>query len=303
MSKSPWMKFYPSDWQGDEALQMASLAARGLWIECLCIMHNNGGYLQVGNQPVTERNLSIKVGVEVEQITELLSELENLGVFSRTRKGVIFSRRMLSDLQKSQKSRKNGQKGGNPSLCDKRKNQTWDNPEDKPPDKRPRGQKPDAREKKGYTDVYPKKTKSGYPDEFERWYQNYPHKVGKLEAYRAFQKARQKADLQTLIEGVEHYKRTKPPDQKYCNPATWLNQERWLDQPAQQPEGDANGTTRRAGYDPREAHALALQDQTRRPRNTGGQGVAETPVDPGELRGGGVLDRPAAKSLSGPSDG
>ena len=147
MSNNPWMKFYPSDWQGDEALQMASLAARGLWIECLCIMHNNGGYLQIGNQPVTERHLSIKVGVDTDQLIELFNELESLGVFSRTRKGVIYSRRLLSDLKKSKKARKNGQKGGSPSLCYKTENQNWVNLQDKPPDKPPRGQRPEKKEK------------------------------------------------------------------------------------------------------------------------------------------------------------
>ena len=35
----PWIKFYPRDWRGDQALRVVSLAARGLWIEMLSIMH------------------------------------------------------------------------------------------------------------------------------------------------------------------------------------------------------------------------------------------------------------------------
>ena len=34
-----WFKFYPSDWRADPALRMCSIAARGLWMEMLCVMH------------------------------------------------------------------------------------------------------------------------------------------------------------------------------------------------------------------------------------------------------------------------
>lgn len=35
----PWLKFYPTDWRSDPALKMCSLAARGLWIEMIALMH------------------------------------------------------------------------------------------------------------------------------------------------------------------------------------------------------------------------------------------------------------------------
>jgi hypothetical protein len=40
-------------------------------------------------------------------------------------------------------------------------------------------------------------------------------------------------ELETLIRARDRYIATKPPDRPWCNPATWLNQERWLDEPAQ----------------------------------------------------------------------
>ena len=39
MSKRPWMKFYPADWRAEPSLRFTSLAARGLWIEMLALMH------------------------------------------------------------------------------------------------------------------------------------------------------------------------------------------------------------------------------------------------------------------------
>ncbi len=37
MSGTTWSKFYWSDWLSDSALRAVSSAARGLWIDMLCI--------------------------------------------------------------------------------------------------------------------------------------------------------------------------------------------------------------------------------------------------------------------------
>ena len=106
---TPWMKFYPTDWRGDQGLRAVSLAARGLWIEMLMIMHecNPYGYLVQGTRPVSTDVLSRMVGASPLEIEPLLAELETAGVFNRTeRSGVIYSRRMTKDRQKANKCRK-----------------------------------------------------------------------------------------------------------------------------------------------------------------------------------------------------
>jgi len=72
--------------------------------------------------------------------------------------------------------------------------------------------------------------RGGYTQEFETWYAGYPNRVGKAAAARAFKKARQRAELDALRAGVERYKASKPVDREWCNPSTWLNQDRWLDE-------------------------------------------------------------------------
>ena len=58
--KLPWMKFYPADWRADPALRMCSLAARGLWMEMLSIMHEADprGSLRTNVSNATVRCLS-----------------------------------------------------------------------------------------------------------------------------------------------------------------------------------------------------------------------------------------------------
>lgn len=140
----PWFKFYPTDWRADPALRMCSLAARGLWIEMLGLMHDAAqyGHLLVANKPPTDAQLAVLIGAPPEQISELVGELEAAAVFSRTRKGVIFSRKMVRDQKKAEQARKNGKKGGNPSLRKDTDNLPPDNQKVKGHD---RPQKPEAR--------------------------------------------------------------------------------------------------------------------------------------------------------------
>jgi hypothetical protein len=44
MSTRPAFQFYPSDWHGNAKLQRCSLAARGAWMEILCILHDSDEY-------------------------------------------------------------------------------------------------------------------------------------------------------------------------------------------------------------------------------------------------------------------
>jgi len=76
-------------------------------------------------------------------------------------------------------------------------------------------------------------TEPSVKEAFAKWYQNYPHKIGRLQAEKAFIGAIKKTDLETLQAGLEAYKKSKPADRAWCNPSTWLNQERWSDQPAE----------------------------------------------------------------------
>jgi hypothetical protein len=101
------MKFYPADWQADELLGMCTLAARGLWLEMIGIMHKADpyGHLVVNGRPPTDTQLAALARCPPDQIPSLLEELENAGVFSRTRTRVIYSRRMTRD----ERRRKDGE--------------------------------------------------------------------------------------------------------------------------------------------------------------------------------------------------
>jgi hypothetical protein len=83
-----------------------------------------------------------------------------------------------------------------------------------------------------------KETPSSVSD-FDKFWQRYPHKIGKGAAKKAFKKAN--VPLDTIFAGLARYTATKPRDRPWCNPATWLNQERWQDQPADYSVKNGNG--------------------------------------------------------------
>jgi hypothetical protein len=128
---SPWLKFYPSAWRADPALRMCSIAARGFWMELLCVMHEAQprGSLLVNGNPVTEKQLAGIANVSVKEAAAYMAELEAAGVFSREDNGTVYSRRMRRDEEKAQKDKENGKGGGNPRL------KGGVNPQGNPPDK------------------------------------------------------------------------------------------------------------------------------------------------------------------------
>lgn len=71
-----------------------------------------------------------------------------------------------------------------------------------------------------------------FEDDFNEFWRNFPHKVGKLAAQAAYKKARTMASAQQILEGVERYKTTKPAYADWCHPRTFLCQGRWLDEVA-----------------------------------------------------------------------
>jgi hypothetical protein len=85
---------------------------------------------------------------------------------------------------------------------------------------------------------------------FDDFWKQYPHKVGKGAAFKAYLLALRKAEHATLMAGLARYA-AKQDDRPWCNPATWLNQERWLDAPA------AQGPPRAAAQQPVKEHRNA----------------------------------------------
>ncbi|MDY0038596.1 MAG: hypothetical protein RBS05_22045 [Zoogloea oleivorans] len=116
--KRPAFQFYPADWRKDPALSACSLAARGLWIELMCVAHEGDTYgvLSINGKPMAPAQIARMVGESPSIINRLLAELEGAGVFSRDEQGCIYSRRMVKDERLRNVRANAGRLGGNPNL-------------------------------------------------------------------------------------------------------------------------------------------------------------------------------------------
>lgn len=217
MTKTPWLKWYPADWRQEPTLRMCSRAARSLWMDMLGLMHDAEpyGHLLINGKRPSHKQLAAVLGDGLKDTERWLAELSEAGVYSVTDDGTIYCRKMVRDEQKRQEDKANGGLGGNPRL------KPPDNGGVNPPDK---AQKPETRSQSISDDPI-------FLVEFDLWYSSYPAKKGKPKALAAYKRARGKADAQTLLAGVARYKKMKPAWQEWAHPASWLNAERWLDEP------------------------------------------------------------------------
>lgn len=116
MSGTVSTRWYFPDWLSDPGLRASSLAARGLWMDLLCVAGANKGkdhgYVIIGGRVASDADIARMVGAAVEEIKTLVAELAANGVFNRDRRQAIYCRRMV----RAEKSRTNGRLGGNPNL-------------------------------------------------------------------------------------------------------------------------------------------------------------------------------------------
>jgi hypothetical protein len=97
--KRPAFQFYPGDWRKDVELRACSLAARGLWIDLMCVAHDCEpyGHLMLNGKPMTMQQMAGQIGVPAAQVKKLLDELIESGVARTTDQGAIYSKRMVAD--------------------------------------------------------------------------------------------------------------------------------------------------------------------------------------------------------------
>lgn len=104
----------------------------------------------------------------------------------------------------------------------------------------------------------------GWPADYrERFWETYPHRVGKSDALAKLDRIRKskRVTFDKLMSGLSAYIRSKPPDRQWCNPATWLNQGRWDDEPSTDIQRNTAGQHELLGaFDRLAEHAQRMED-------------------------------------------
>jgi hypothetical protein len=100
VAKLPSFQFYPGDWLRD-GVAGVSLAAQGLWLRLMILMHDSPKYGYLCNSdkgsPMSPESAARRCGCTLEEYEALMRELDEGGIPSRTPDGCVYSRRMVRD--------------------------------------------------------------------------------------------------------------------------------------------------------------------------------------------------------------
>jgi hypothetical protein len=117
MVKLPWFKFYHHDWLSDPALSACSQAARGFFIDLVCLMFDmpRRGVLFTQDRPWTTKEAAAAVRGDPRTNAGHMRELLRLGVLKKNEKGEIHSARLVRDesRREMEREKKRRQRVGN----------------------------------------------------------------------------------------------------------------------------------------------------------------------------------------------
>jgi hypothetical protein len=228
LSKNPAFQFYPGDWLRD-GIAGCSLAAQGLWLRLMLIMHDSPryGYLCLPNgDPIPPASAARLCGCSEVDYDALTAELIRAGVPSTTSSGIIFSRRMVRDEKQRKEWRKRQEihrltkrdvTQMSPQCHSDLQSSSSSSSSNLNTRSKPIAQKPGERELPG----------------FALFWEAYPRRIGKPRAIRAWlSKVRDDALWPEVLAGLEKWKLCEQwQEPRFIpHPATFLNDERWKDE-------------------------------------------------------------------------
>lgn len=242
----PALAFYVSDWFRHPGLRTCSLAARGLAIDMIALMHDGApyGHLVVSGVSMTVEALARRVGESVGDVSTLLSELLAVGVFERRSDGTIFSPRMVRD-EALRLARANGGRKSieHPTVAARMKASTKDEPKDTLAEDRegsetvssppPLSSSSSSSSSSSISDTHVCADQDA--NGFDAFWASYPRRVGKDAARRAWARLAPDMATQRAITAAIAQQRQTDQWKRHVvpNPATWLNEGRWQDEPTQ----------------------------------------------------------------------
>lgn len=222
---TPWMPLYVADYLADT--RRLSTVEHGAYM--LLIMD----YWRIGGLPNDDRKLARIVGLSESEWAEIRDNIAELFQDGWTHK------RIENELEKAKAKNERrveaGRRGGVAKAAKNPSNAT-NLPDQKPSNALASSSQSQSELEANASNKRASARNSAEAEiliEFEGdFWPAYPHKVGKPDALKSFLRARKSHPLAAIMAGLDFYKRSKPADRSWLNPSTFLNQERFNDQPA-----------------------------------------------------------------------
>ena len=205
-----WFRLY-DDVLNDPKVQRLSGESFKFWINMLCIASKNGGVLP----GIEDMAFALRVSNDV--CTSLIDELKTCGLIDGSKRLVPHGwekRQYKSDTSTDRVKR----------FRERSRNVTETVSETAPDTDTETDTETDKNQKK----IPKKRDRSAGSAEFKNFWLVYPRKINRAVALKAFEKATRKTEADLIITAVRGYK-FADDEQFIPHPATWLNQERWID--------------------------------------------------------------------------
>ena len=199
-----------------------------VWINLLCVASRHGGRLP----PLAD--VAFILRVKESQARNWLSALERHRLFERDADGVVAPHdwdtlQFKTDTSKLRtrqyRERRKAGDDASDGVCDVTSDAGVTAPEQSRPEQI-KTDSPLSPPGGGDTD---KDFSEGFSEEFLKFWEAYPEKVGQKAAWKAWRRAEDRPTAAVILAAVDRYVRTKPSDRAWCNPSTWLRQGRWAD--------------------------------------------------------------------------
>lgn len=228
MSKIPAFQFYPADWLKDPAVQAASAATRGVWINLLCRMWESA---ERGRLRGTHDQLRKLAGCEKEEWEQCLQEIKQLkiaDVHEMSAEVVIENRRMLRDQTKRDHWRIQKQQQREESQSAPCPQPVQHVSTDCPPVS-------SSSSSSSRQNTHAQTKTFVHENAFERFWKAYPKKRSKGQAEKAWKAIHPNEQLvATMVATIERAKTSeewrKDSGQFIPYPATWLRARGWEDE-------------------------------------------------------------------------
>lgn len=221
VSKLPWMQFNTGDWLKDPKLSMCLPATRGIWIDAIAAMHEDG---RSGALSGTADQLVRVLRCTEPALMAALTDLQSTGagdVHVRNNVITLMCRRMTREAKdrednrlRQEKHRRNGKNNGHVTQKSLLISGSIS--------------KSDSSEEKGC------RGKGELEERFKRFWAAYPRREAKQNAWKAFQQLNPDEELMSVMIpwiGLACGSEQWQDKSKIPHPATWLNQRRWEGDP------------------------------------------------------------------------
>jgi hypothetical protein len=255
VGKNPAFQFYPSDWTRD--LDDQDLEIEGAWIRIVCRLWWSETRGEA-TKPLKEwARILRKTEQKTMKIFQILIEKHIAdGSLLDNQNITIISRRMKRMVEISKLRYEVGLKGGNPALL-----KTQNNLVNQTSNQNVRSSSSSS-SSNNKPPLPPKKRGDEYETDFLTFWNAYPKKAKKPNAYREWKKLGSKRPgIAALTACIQKQATWRPWIEGYIpDPERWLKNERWLDEP---PPAGGNGNgkgIRTSRTDPRDPALQSRED-------------------------------------------